>query len=115
MFRLRTAPRVCLFLAASLLLLSPPSLAARGPQISRDASIALLRQGRERLVIYHDRRTGVPNFVAGELPAVKAGVSEPIAVARAFFAENAGLFGMSNPQDELSVVRDDRDAIGMHH
>src|SRR5262245_28185294 len=115
MFRLRTAPSICLSLIVSLILLSPPSLVARGPEDPRDISIALLRQGRERLVIYHDKRTGVPNFVAGELPAIKADVSEPIAVARAFFAENAGLFGIARPQDELSVVRDDRDAIGMHH
>ncbi|HET9221835.1 MAG TPA: M4 family metallopeptidase, partial [Roseiflexaceae bacterium] len=116
MFRLRAVLSVLLALAASLALLPAAGLlAVGGPEEARDASIALLRQGRDRLVIYNDQQTGVPNFVAGELPAIKANVSEPVAVARAFFAENSSLFGMTNPQAELSVVRDERDAIGMHH
>jgi Zn-dependent metalloprotease len=116
MSRLRTALSICLFLAASLSVSSPAGLAAPGgPGASRDASIALLRQGPGQLVIYRDQQTGVPNFVAGELPAIKANVSEPAAVARAFFTENAALFGMTNPQAELNLVRDESDALGMHH
>src|SRR5262245_64507110 len=99
MFRMRAVLSVLLALAASLALLPAAGLlAVGGPEESRDASIALMRQGRDRLVIYNDQQTGVPNFVAGELPAIKANVSEPVAVARAFFAENSSLFGMTNPQ-----------------
>src|SRR5262245_54550245 len=116
MFRTRSILSILLVLTASVALLpSAGLLAGAGPEDSRAASIALLRQGGGRLVIYNDQQTGVPDFVAGELPAIKANVSEPIAVARAFFAENSSLFGLTNAQAELSVVRDERDAIGMHH
>src|SRR5262245_17561595 len=116
MFRPRSILSILLVLTASVALLpSAGLLAGAGPEGSRAASIALLRQGGGRLVIYNDQLTGVPDFVAGELPGDKGNVSEPIAVARAFFAENSTILGIANPQAELSVVRDERDAIGMHH
>ncbi|HEY3230140.1 MAG TPA: M4 family metallopeptidase, partial [Roseiflexaceae bacterium] len=116
MSRLRLVLCALAFLAISVAALPAAGFAARvDATTSRDVSIALLRQGADSLAIYRDEQTGVPNFVAGELPTLKADVRDPIAAAHAFFAENASLFRMTNPGAELSVVRNDHDAIGMDH
>lgn len=109
---------ICFVVVAALALLPSPVLTAHGRPdalVSQAASVALLQQGGGRLVVYQDALTGVPNFIAGEVPAVKAEVDTPLDAARAFFRENAALFRMTDPAAELQVVRAERDAVGMDH
>lgn len=59
-----------------------------------------------------DARTGVPTFLSGQLRAASG--AQPDAAARAFVAENAALFGLSDR--DAVVVRDvQRDALGLTH
>jgi Zn-dependent metalloprotease len=54
-------------------------------------------------------------LLGGRLPQVRASVTTPLAAARAFFAEQSSLFRMRDPGQELSLIRDGSDRIGMNH
>ena len=117
MSRLRPALSMLVFLGLIVAAALPPAyLAARTRSAPAwEVAADLLRQGDGPLAIYHDERTGVPNFLAGPLPQVRADVHTPLEAARAFLAENARLFRMSDPATELSLLRDERDRFGMNH
>jgi Zn-dependent metalloprotease len=112
---LRPAARVLGTIALGLTLLSPALAAPQATSSAGDDALAPLRQGGGETIIYRDQATGVPTFVGGNLPAVRANVTTPQAAAQAFFAENRDMFGMANPGAELSLVRDERDGLGMNH
>jgi bacillolysin len=117
MSRLRSMLRILGIVALGLIVISPALATQSQPSstLAREKAIALLREGNGSLVIYRDQQTGVPNFVAGALPAVAAGATNPQEAARAFFKQNTGMFRMRNPDSELSLIRDERDRIGMKH
>ncbi len=117
MSRLRSMLRILGIVALGLIVISPALATQSQPSSTRarETAIALLREGNSSLVIYRDQQTGVPNFVAGALPAVAAGATTPQEAARTFFKQNSGMFRMRNPDSELSLIRDERDRIGMNH
>jgi bacillolysin len=117
MSRLRSALRILPILILGMTALSPiqASQSISSPTLSRDTAITLLQRDNNPLVIYRDQQTGIPNFLAGKLPEVAARVTTPVEAARAFFAEQASLFSMRAPSQELSLIRDERDRIGMNH
>ena len=116
MSRLRPALYVFVFLVIALAALPPAYLAANTRSAPAwEVAAELLRQDGGPLAIYRDQQTGIPNFIAGPLPPVKANVRTPLEAARAFLAENARLFRMSDPATELSLLRDERDRFGMNH
>src|SRR5687767_3625455 len=102
MSRLRSLLRILGIVALGLIVLSPALATQSQPSstLARETAIALLREGNSSLVIYRDQQTGVPNFVAGALPAVAAGATTPQEAARAFFKQNTGMFRMRNPDSE---------------
>lgn len=67
------------------------------------------------LEVYWDAETGVPAFLAGQIPDVGLAGLQPEAAARAFFARYAGLYRMQDPQTELALERVTHDEIGMDH
>src|SRR5262245_19933265 len=114
MSRLRSALSILPILALGTTLLSPTQAShPTPPNLSRDTAISLLRDGSSRMAISRDQQTGVPTFLGGELPKITADVATPVEAARAFFAEQAGLFRMRAPSQELSLVRDEHDRFGM--
>jgi bacillolysin len=117
MSRLRSALRFLPILILGMTVLSPlqASQSISSSTLSRDTAITLLQRDNNPLVIYRDQQTGVPNFLAGKLPEVAAQVATPVEAARAFFAEQASLFSMRAPSQELTLIRDERDRIGMNH
>lgn len=117
MSRLRSTLRILGIVALGLIVISPALATQSQPSLTlaRETAVALLREGNSPLVIYRDEQTGVPNFVAGALPADAGGATTPQEAARAFFRQNTGMFRMRNPDSELSLVRDERDRIGMNH
>lgn len=116
MFRFRTTLMVALLALGGMLARPSAQLAAApGPNIAQDTALALLRQGGGSLVVDRDAQSGVPRFVSGKLPAIRATVSGPVALARAFFTENSNLFQMQDQATELAVLSQSHDSIGMDH
>lgn len=69
--------------------------------------------GGQGASIRFDHDTGVPAFLTGTItPPAGAG---PVDSAIKFLTENKNLFQMKDPRAELSVQRQDTDALGMEH
>jgi bacillolysin len=63
---------------------------------------------------YMESDKGIPIYVEGALSDQRAAGDE-VTRAIAFFEENRGAYKMVSPADELTVVRTDRDDLGMSH
>ena len=92
---------------------SSPGAPLGSPDTGKETTSGSTLAGGQMAQIRWDADTGVPAFLTGPLTPPDAGgiVSD----ALAFFAANKDVFHMTDPAFELSVKRQQGDALGMTH
>ena len=117
MSRLRSALRFLPILILGMTVLSPlqASQPISSSTLSRDTAITLLQRDNNPLVIYRDQQTGVPTFWPARCRKSPPR-SPPLWRRRARSSPSRpASFRMRAPSQELTLIRDERDRIGMHH
>lgn len=71
-------------------------------------------RGNQTVTTYRENEKGIPLYVEGVLSDEKASGNE-VELARAFFEKNRGAYKMESPAEELNLVADQADELGMRH
>lgn len=97
----------------------------RGPLLSagQQSNLKLLTTQavtRRGVEVYFDHDLGTPRMISGRPSAAAGGVARAVSdtpriVARKFLHQNRALYKLENPDQELTVTREDIDHLGKRH
>ena len=106
-----------LFLAGLLAPTAGPAVAE--PPSPRQVAAQLLQQNGGTPEIIWDEDTGTPSFITGPISLAGLGAASPDQpaelLARAFFTQYAGLYGLRDEAAELTTQSVTQDELGMQH